>query len=83
MSWLLKPSSSPHIIDGMINSKQHKVFSQDPNLSGSKPIMRSENQDDGLEFTWSVWVYINDITYNEIDIVIFSIKEIMYVLAIT
>jgi len=63
ISWLLGPNNSPHLIDGMQVGKQMMVFSQDPAIKGSKTIGRSQNQEDGLEFTWSVWIYVDDITY--------------------
>ena len=63
-SWLLN-TSSPHIIDGMINSKQMMIFPQDPSLSNSVTIYRSNDQFGGIEFTWSVWIFIDDLTYGQ------------------
>ena len=60
IDWLVSPSPSPHLIDGMISAKQLKAFPQDPSVKGSVPIMRSDNGRYGLEFTWSVWVFINE-----------------------
>lgn len=60
LDWLISPSPSPHLIDGMIDAKHLKVFPQDPSVKGSVPIMRSNNARFGLEFTWSVWVFINE-----------------------
>jgi hypothetical protein len=60
IDWLISPSPTPHLIDGMIDAKHLKVFPQDPSLKGSVPIMRSNNARFGLEFTWSVWVFINE-----------------------
>lgn len=65
LGYFLGPSNSPYLIKGMIDSKQMVVIPQDPNVKGSKPIYRSTNQRDGLEFTWSVWININDLKYNE------------------
>ena len=65
LSWFFSPSPNPHLIDGMIDSTHIKVFPQNPNLSGSVPIMRSVNARDGLEFTWSVWVYFDGIEYKK------------------
>lgn len=63
ISWLLLPSGSPHLIDGMIDAKQMKVIPQNPAINGSKPIKRSDNESDGIEFTWSVWVNIDNLEY--------------------
>ena len=65
MSWFFYPSDSPHLIDGMVDAKQLIVFPQDPSSNGSVTIYRSINGNDGIEFTWSVWIYIDNLQYNE------------------
>lgn len=65
LSWLISNSTSPHFIDGMVDAKQMLIFKQDPNSKHSKTLARSINQNDGIEFTWSVWLYIDDITTNQ------------------
>lgn len=57
-------TGSPRLINGMVDAKQLMVFPQDPSLENSKTINRSVNATDGIEFTWSVWIYIDDLTYN-------------------
>jgi hypothetical protein len=64
LTWLFKPSQSPHLIDGMVDAKQMIIFPQDPNNNGSVTIYRSINASQGLEFSWSVWIFINDIQNN-------------------
>jgi hypothetical protein len=59
------PKRNPVLIDGMINSKQMMIIPQDPSLKGAKPIYRSNNQREGLEFTWSVWINIDDYSYKQ------------------
>ena len=61
MSYFFTPSGSPHIIKGMVDATQMRVIPQDPSVKGSIPILRSNNQDDGIEFTWSVFVYIKNL----------------------
>lgn len=63
LNWIFTPSGSPHMIDGMIDSRHMLVIPQDPSKDGAKPILRSNNQRDGIEFTWSVWIYIDDLDY--------------------
>jgi hypothetical protein len=63
--YFMKPVDSPHIIDGMIDAKQMMIFQQDPSQSGAKTVYRSVNENDGIEFTWSVWVFINTLTTTE------------------
>lgn len=64
LSYFLKPSDSPHLIDGMVDAKQMLVFPQDPSTSGAKTIYRSVNETDGIEFTWSTWIFINSLDTN-------------------
>jgi hypothetical protein len=58
--YLVGPSENPKIINGMVEGTSSHTFSQNPNDSGSKPIFRSNNQLSGIEFTWSVWLYISE-----------------------
>ena len=59
-----KSTGSPKIINGMVDAKQLLVITQDPSLDNSITINRSINATDGIEFTWSVWIFIDDLTYN-------------------
>lgn len=63
LSWILSFPSSPHLIHGMIDAKQMRVIDVDPNEKNAKPINRSDNENDGIEFTWSVWLYIDEMDY--------------------
>jgi hypothetical protein len=64
LAYFLSPTGSPHLIDGMVDGKQMIIFPQDPNTSGAKTITRSVNANDGIEFTWSTWVFIDNLQYN-------------------
>ena len=50
---------NPFIIDGMVLSNNTKIVSANPNVENSVPILRSVNEDYGLEFTWNVWFYVD------------------------
>jgi hypothetical protein len=63
ISYFLSPSKSPRLINGMINAQNSIVFNQDPSFNNAVTITRSVNQDDGLEFTWSVWIFVNNWQY--------------------
>lgn len=63
LTYIFSPNPSPYLIDGMIDAKKQQTISQDPRVSGSVPIMRSVDQREGLEFTWSVWLYLDDVNY--------------------
>lgn len=64
LSYFLKPSESPHLIDGMVDATQMITFQQDPSNNGAVTIYRSVNATDGLEFTWSTWIFINNLQTN-------------------
>lgn len=61
LGWFMNPTDSPHLIDGMVDAKQMLVIPQDPSQPGAKTINRSVNASDGIEFTWTVWIFINDL----------------------
>jgi hypothetical protein len=63
LTYFLSPKRNPILIDGMINAKQMMIIPQDPKKKNSKPVFRSNNKREGLEFTWSVWLFIDDFTY--------------------
>ena len=64
-AWLFSFNKSPYLIDGMINAKQMQVISQDPTIKNSIPVLRSDNERDGIEFTYSTWLFIDDMQYNQ------------------
>ena len=56
------PSSVQKLVDGIIPAESAITIKQDPKITGSQTISRSNNQVNGIEFTWSVWLYINKST---------------------
>ena len=64
LGYFFKPKESPHLIDGTVDAKQQLIFLQDPSNNGAVTIYRSVNATDGIEFTWSVWVFINSLNSN-------------------
>jgi len=64
VAYFMSPNQSPHLIDGMVDAKNALIFPQNPNTNNeSVTIYRSINERHGLEFTWSVWIYINTLQY--------------------
>ncbi len=61
LAYFFKPNESPHLIDGMVDATQQIVFKQEPNANGSVTVYRSVNATNGIEFTWSVWILINNL----------------------
>jgi hypothetical protein len=49
------------LIKGTLQANQTVIIPQDPSSNGTIPILRSQNQTKGIEFTWSVWIYIEDL----------------------
>ena len=66
INYMFKPNESPHLIDGMVDATQLIIFEQDPsNNVGASTIYRSVNANDGIEFTWSLWINITNLQYLE------------------
>lgn len=57
----LGPSNTPKLIDGTVSAKSQIIINQDPSYSDAITIPRSVNADKGIEFTWSVWINIDDL----------------------
>ena len=60
MSFLFAFTSDPILLDGMVNGDELIIKKQNPNLSNAIPIKRSSDERDGLEFTWSTWLWIKN-----------------------
>ena len=60
LAWLFSYSTDPILIDGKTEGDDYQVINQNPNLSDSIPILRSKDQMDGIEFTWSIWIWIKN-----------------------
>ena len=58
ITWIFTPSSDPKLVNGMKDATVMQIVSQNPSVSGAKPVLRSINQQDGIEFTYSVWLFI-------------------------
>ena len=63
LSWALSINASPKLINGMVDAKQMLIFQQDPSYNNAATIYRSVNATDGIEFTWSVWIFIDNLQY--------------------
>ncbi len=53
-------STDPMLLDGTMSGDDLVVIAQNPGTPGAIPILRSKDQYKGLEFTWSVWVWVNE-----------------------
>lgn len=61
ISYLALPSDTIQLLKGMKKGNKALSISQSPALSGSKTIYRSKDQSDGIEFSYSLWLIIDDI----------------------
>jgi len=61
LSWWFSPSTSPMLVSGTVQANQLIIIPQDPSSNNTIPILRSQNENEGIEFTWCVWVYIDGI----------------------
>lgn len=59
MGWFFMASPTPYISKGLTNPDTRYQFEVNPNISKSVPILRSKNQRNGVEFSYSVWLFIN------------------------
>ena len=64
LSYLFNKTKSPHIIDGMVAGNEGLIFPQDPTASNAKVISVSSNQPGGIEFSWSLWIIIDETQSN-------------------
>jgi hypothetical protein len=64
LGYFYGPKSSPKLIDGMVDASQLMIIEQDPSAVGAKTGPRSVNANDGIEFTWSCWIFINNLNDN-------------------
>lgn len=58
IAYFTQVSSSPYIIKGLLEGSSLVEIPQDPTDKDAKPILRSVNQQNGVEFTWSVWLFL-------------------------
>jgi hypothetical protein len=52
--------TEPFVINGMVPANNTTVVSTNPNIKDAVPILRSINENKGVEFTWSCWFNILD-----------------------
>lgn len=61
IGYFTNPKNNPFLISGTMNAANEITITQDPKNTNSIQIQRSNNQNTGMEFTWGIWVFINDI----------------------
>lgn len=56
LGYFLQPSNNPYIVNGMIQGTNFIKVSRDPKVVNSVVLKHSNNQESGLEFSWSLWL---------------------------
>jgi len=65
MSWFMSPNPNPVLMKGMKSGKKFLRIKQDPRHTDAIPVMKSKNEREGITFTYSVWLYIEDLVYKQ------------------
>lgn len=60
ISLFTTPQKNPIVVNGMLATKSLTKFQVNPTQSNSKPILRSVNENQGMEFTWSTWIFVDN-----------------------
>ena len=66
--WALSPDKNPILVKGFIDASDPGTAGtvvMDPKKKGAKPIIRSVNEREGIEFTYSVWLYVTNYSINQ------------------
>ena len=61
VGYFSEPNGNPYIVEGLLPGSNPVHIIQDPQITDSVTILRSNNQKTGIEFTWGVWLNITDI----------------------
>lgn len=60
LGYFMQSPKNPYLIYGMVDGNFAQSISQDPRQNNTSIVARSNNQSSGMEFTWSVWLLVND-----------------------
>ena len=60
LGYMLGPWSNPYLINGSLGGSTTATIKQNPRDENSAIIMRSNDRNKGIEFTWSVWLFVNE-----------------------
>lgn len=64
IGYFMQPKSTPYLIKGTSAGASEVTITQDPKNVSSVPILRSNNRNAGIEFTWCIWLYFLEIDTN-------------------
>lgn len=67
LNYFSKTNTNPYLIYGLIDGSKAIRVNQDPKDEYSVQIMRSNNKPTGIECTWSVWLFIDQVGTSSTD----------------
>lgn len=68
IQYIYYPKTDVRLIRGMMDAQEEVEIKQDPKSNGAIPIYRSNDERGGIEFTYSTWMYVDDVnTTNDRD----------------
>jgi len=67
VGYLFSAARSPYLVHGLQSGSNPLTVTQDPSQTASVVIYRSNNEDTGIEFTWSAWLLINANTTGSVE----------------
>jgi len=62
LNLVLGAKSDPFLFNGLRSGRKGKIITQDPRIMDSITLLRSKNQKEGLTYTYSLWLNIENIT---------------------
>jgi hypothetical protein len=54
-------SKNPMLLNNLKSGTEPVMISQDPRTAHSIPLLRSKNEGPGIEFTYSTWIFVDDV----------------------
>lgn len=63
IGFMFSPSTNPYLVRGLISGTQSVIVSQNPKDDNYIPVLKSSDQNTGLEFTWSVWLLVESANF--------------------
>lgn len=61
LGYFSKTNTNPYLIQGLIDGGRAIMVKQDPKDDNAVTLLRSNNKPSGIEWTWSVWLFINSV----------------------
>jgi hypothetical protein len=60
VGYLFTPTTNPYLVKGMLNGNKTTTITQDPSKIGSIEVLRSNDRNKGIEFTYATWLLLHE-----------------------